>query len=624
MKHKLLLFLIVPLLLAVSCEKDPASENNAENNTENNTENENGNGNESGGKTQTVIDLQGSAQKGQLVKGSQVTAFALNDQLLSLGTSYPAAISNDLGSFKVSAVTEANYLELRAEGYYFVENTGELASNPIYLQAIVESKDKNANINLLTTLTVSRIKHLVASGSSFAEAKSQAQNEILKALSKGAYSSATTDFDDMDISKNSDANALLLALSCLLQEGRSTAQVMELVSEISADFEITGTVSDPLVKKLYANKDSIDILAIIKNMKNFYANKGISDYSIPAFYKFVNDSYANSFVVLNTNDFKTDEWSNTLTTNRLSKDGIAFDLFFLSPKEVFFHSVDAEGKNASYDWVQVSIEAYEGIAYVAHFSVKANPDIWRYAYINLTDSNGSILQSLCIDQDTGLQVINIPNTILLPGNESTTKSSIIDQLTYDPIPAGTDVLVNGKTYTIPDSRQIAVPMANNYFIGYPANRVNSTGGYYFEVDYPTKVYDDFFAYYCYLENVEKNPVEAILWNFTGRFCIASDNDFYMLRLTANNGAQIAGLRRYDPIKTYTIHDTGYYPGAHTNTVELYDIEDDNEVAFSLPPQTLTHLTLEVYDKNYQLLATKEMSRTISIEVGQLIRTRIAF
>ena len=149
---------LVTLTMLFACGKDPATENN----NENGNGNGNGNENEPGGKTETVIDLQGSAQKGQLVKSSQVTAFALNDQLVSLGTSYPSAISDDLGSFKVNAVTEANYLELRAEGYYFVENTGTLASNPIYLQAIVESKEKNANINLLTTLTVSRIKHLVA------------------------------------------------------------------------------------------------------------------------------------------------------------------------------------------------------------------------------------------------------------------------------------------------------------------------------------------------------------------------------------------------------------------------------------------------------------------------------
>lgn len=138
--------------------------------------------NPDGGEKQTC-SVTGFAQKGQLVKGSQVTAFAYDEDLIATGESFPANISDDLGSFSITGKTDAPYFELRAQGYYFNEVSGEISSSPIYLESFTRSSDKNANINILTTFTKPRIKKLIAGGKAFDDAKDQAQTEFIQAIS---------------------------------------------------------------------------------------------------------------------------------------------------------------------------------------------------------------------------------------------------------------------------------------------------------------------------------------------------------------------------------------------------------------------------------------------------------
>ena len=108
--------------------------------------------------------LSGFAQKGQFVKGSQVTAFAVGSDLVATGESFPANISDDLGAFSIAGKTAAPFFDLRAEGYYFNEMTGATSSNPLYLEAFMKSDDSKANINLMTTAIRPRVKKLIKDG----------------------------------------------------------------------------------------------------------------------------------------------------------------------------------------------------------------------------------------------------------------------------------------------------------------------------------------------------------------------------------------------------------------------------------------------------------------------------
>lgn len=99
--------LCLGILAFVSCEEEPIVEPD-------------------GPSSNKYAHIEGYVQKGQLVKGSQVTAFVLDQELKATGKSYPANISDDLGAFAVDIKVEEPFLELRAEGYYFNEVTGEV------------------------------------------------------------------------------------------------------------------------------------------------------------------------------------------------------------------------------------------------------------------------------------------------------------------------------------------------------------------------------------------------------------------------------------------------------------------------------------------------------------------
>lgn len=158
---KRLLYLAMALAL-VACEKNP----------------------EGGSSSPKERNLTGFAQKGQFVKGSQVTAFAIGSDLVATGESFPANISDDLGAFGIAGKTAAPFFELRAEGYYFNELEGTTSSSPLYLEAFVRSDDTKANINLLTTAIRPRVKKLIKEGKTFDQAVSQAQKELLNSIGR--------------------------------------------------------------------------------------------------------------------------------------------------------------------------------------------------------------------------------------------------------------------------------------------------------------------------------------------------------------------------------------------------------------------------------------------------------
>lgn len=73
------LLCILPLLAVLSCEK--ASDDNEKDEPQAKT-----------------CSISGFAQKGQLAKGSQVTAFATGADLVATGESFPANISDDVSA----------------------------------------------------------------------------------------------------------------------------------------------------------------------------------------------------------------------------------------------------------------------------------------------------------------------------------------------------------------------------------------------------------------------------------------------------------------------------------------------------------------------------------------------
>lgn len=240
-------------------------------------------GEDVGGEKQRNGVISGVAQKGQFLKGSSVTIYALDKTLSASGLSYPTQTTDDMGSFTITNVN-ADYIDVKANGYYYNENRQETSESTINLQA-VSSANSKVNVNLLTTLAYNRIKYLVANGSSFADAQSRAQIEVLTALGLGNSTSAN--FVDMNIAGSGDANGLLLAASLLIQERRSVGDVSKLISDIAADLEEDGILSSDLNEEIHRYESRIYVGEVIMGLIEFYEKNKVQDFSIPTFYKFL-------------------------------------------------------------------------------------------------------------------------------------------------------------------------------------------------------------------------------------------------------------------------------------------------------------------------------------------------
>ena len=237
-----------------------------------------------------LVSITGRAQKGQFTKGSQLTAFGLNGKLVATGKSFPGNITDDMGNFAISGESVGPYLELRAEGFYFNELSGEL-SGPLYLEALLEPSATKANINILTTIIRQRIKKLILSGDKYDKAVDKAQQEFLTSL--GISLDLSSDFDQMDITRFSDADAFLLALSCMVQVDNSPAQINALLQALADDMKDDGALTEENVALLWENGSKVSVTNVIANLTEFYQSKNITDATIPEFWKYlVREGYA--------------------------------------------------------------------------------------------------------------------------------------------------------------------------------------------------------------------------------------------------------------------------------------------------------------------------------------------
>lgn len=191
--------------------------------------------------------ISGVSQKGPFVTGSAVELYELDADFKQTGKSFTGKITTDDGSFKISSVDLASqYSLLKASGYYRNEVTGKKSNGTIVLNAITDlSKREQVNVNLLTHLEYERAMYLVGKGASVADAKKQAEKEILKAFGiEGDFESS----EDLDIFSAGEGNAALLAISVLMQGALSEADLTERLTKFAADIEEDGTWEDKETK----------------------------------------------------------------------------------------------------------------------------------------------------------------------------------------------------------------------------------------------------------------------------------------------------------------------------------------------------------------------------------------
>ncbi|HEY9124247.1 MAG TPA: hypothetical protein PK252_08730 [Bacteroidales bacterium] len=271
MKTKILILALVGISAFFSCSKSDSDENSG--NEENKT---------------IKKQLNGFAQKGPFVNGSSVMIFELDNSLDQTGKVYNTTIADNSGKFeKKNVELSSSFVLFKADGFYFNEVANEISGSQLTLYAITDlSKDSAVNVNVLTHLERSRIEYLVLQEKkAFADAKKQAQKEVLDIfnISKPDITSS----EKLSLVKSGDDNAILLAVSVILQGKRTSAEMSELLANIITDIKADGILNDStLGSKLIEDVKYMDLAAVRANLIKRYQELNES-IEVPDFEKYV-------------------------------------------------------------------------------------------------------------------------------------------------------------------------------------------------------------------------------------------------------------------------------------------------------------------------------------------------
>ncbi len=140
----------------------------------------------------------------------------------------------------------------------------------------------------------SRVDYLLSRGeqTSFAAAKQQAQREILGVFAIEVDTLPAS--ERLDISQDSEANAILLAISVILQGKLDVGDFSELLANLATDLRTDGLLnSAPMATQLINNAVLLPLTTIRTQLTERYAALGISA-DIPPFERYVQQFITNS------------------------------------------------------------------------------------------------------------------------------------------------------------------------------------------------------------------------------------------------------------------------------------------------------------------------------------------
>ncbi|MCK4748275.1 MAG: hypothetical protein KAT15_14595 [Bacteroidales bacterium] len=236
----------------------------------------------------SLENLTGVIQKGPFMNGTSINVAELNEYLFQTGKNFTTQTMDNRGSFELKNIElSTQFVELKADGFYFNEISDAPSSARLILYALSDLTDKNTlNVNMISHLEKDRIYQLVSEGVSFSNAKRQAQQEVL-----GIFSIEKPDIREselLDITQDGDDHAILLAISVILQGHRSVAELSGLLADIVSDYREDGSMNDASAGSALMNHAVLlDLPAIRQNLEDLYAEAGV-EVRLPGFEEYVN------------------------------------------------------------------------------------------------------------------------------------------------------------------------------------------------------------------------------------------------------------------------------------------------------------------------------------------------
>ena len=232
--------------------------------------------------------ISGLVQKGPYINGTQIIMYVLDDKLAQTGKVFNTQITDNKGSFELTNIElSSKFVQLAANGYYFNESSNAITIAPLQLNALTDITDASTiNVNILTHLEKRRVEYLVKAGKTFTEAKKTAQQEIQAIFGIQIAQSAVS--EKLDIATAGDANAILLAISLIIQGDLSVGDMSEILATISADLEDDGLMTNTAaMTKLIKNAKSLKLDSIRQNLVKRYQDLAVTAV-IPEFEKYIN------------------------------------------------------------------------------------------------------------------------------------------------------------------------------------------------------------------------------------------------------------------------------------------------------------------------------------------------
>jgi hypothetical protein len=342
----------------------------------------------------TFDKINGYVQKGPYLNGTAIDISELSVDLTPTGKIFSSQIVDNKGTFEIkNVVLSSEFVELEANGFYFDEVKNSNSTAPLTLLALSDLTDKTSlNINVLSSLEKRRVEYLIGSGKSFSEAKKQAQAEILNIFEMEKADMIESEL--LDISQSGDDNAMLLAVSVILQGYLSVSELSELLANISTDIREDGLLdSGTLGSILINNAKTLKLGEIRSNLESRYESLGLN-VTIPDFEKYVNQFIENTGFEY-TGGIKYPE-SGKFGVNILDRNKTVYPAGNYSMKAIL-----PEGTN-----LKVKIIDRDHWAYPA-FQVETgwNPSSW-----NSIDNSRAFTSTRSGDIDFEIRLMKIENT----------------------------------------------------------------------------------------------------------------------------------------------------------------------------------------------------------------------
>lgn len=213
------------------------------------------------------VRVVGAAEKGPFVLGSSVAVSVLRPALTPTGAVYYSEIESNAGDFAV-VVPGVAPLRVQATGFYYNESSGGLSAAAITLRALFipsEPGSQSVYVNLVTHLTVKRIEKLVGDGVDFPAAVAQAEEELRTELliTEPDFAPSLAGTALHMTGGDTDDNAYLFALSAVLANGRTDAELQELINTLSTDLQAAGALNPSVVATIQSEMLGLDTQRII-------------------------------------------------------------------------------------------------------------------------------------------------------------------------------------------------------------------------------------------------------------------------------------------------------------------------------------------------------------------------